>query len=140
MARRPRGPMTTLGELRRKEPTCSVCGQGFTGGQPVAWTVGRERIHESCIEVARVTTPGRAKFGPWKAPAVHAFLQRSGGRLCASCLAMALGVSLDQAREVMHVVDGVDGLRVLPVACASCGRATEALCAVSASAHDRVAS
>jgi hypothetical protein len=53
---------------------------------------------------------------------------------------MALGVSLDQAREVMHVVDGVDGLRVLPVACASCGRATEALCAVSASAHDRVAS
>ena len=75
MARRPRGPMTTLGEMRRKEPTCSVCGQGFTSGQPVAWTVGRDRIHESCIEVARVTTPGRAKFGPWKAPAVHAFLQ-----------------------------------------------------------------
>jgi hypothetical protein len=53
---------------------------------------------------------------------------------------MALGVSLDQARQVMHIVDGVDDLRVLPVACASCGRVTEALCAVPASAQDRVAS
>lgn len=132
--------MTTLGEMRRKDPTCTVCGLGLTVGEPVAWTVGRDRIHESCIDLARVAAPGRAKFGPWKAPAVRVFLQRSGGRLCASCLALALNLSLDQAREVVRVVDGVAGLRVLPVTCASCGRATEALCAVPASAQDRVAS
>jgi hypothetical protein len=132
--------MTTLGEMRRKEPTCPVCGQGFPPGQPVAWTVGRDRIHESCIDRARVSAPGRAKFGPWKAPAVRSFLQRSGGRLCAACLAMALSVSLDQAREIMHIVRGVAGLRVLPVMCASCGRATDALCVVPGATQDRVAS
>ena len=46
--------MTTLGEMPRKDPTCSVCGVGFTSQEPIAWTVGRERIHESCIELARV--------------------------------------------------------------------------------------
>ena len=132
--------MTTLGEMRRKDPTCPVCGLGFTSGEPVAWTVGRDRIHESCIALARVAAPGRAKFGPWKAPAVRVFLQRTGGRLCASCLAMSLSLSLDQAREVMQVVDGIKGLRVLPVTCASCGRPTDALCVVPASAQDRVAS
>jgi hypothetical protein len=137
MARRPRGPVTTLGEMRRKDPTCPVCGIGFNVGEPVAWTVGRDRIHEACIDLARVAAPGRAKFGPWKAPAVRVFLQRTGGRLCASCLAMALSLSLDQAREVMQVVDGVAGLRLLPVTCASCLRATDALCVVPVSAPDR---
>jgi hypothetical protein len=132
--------MTTLGEMRRKEPTCTVCGLGFAIGEPVAWTVGRDRIHESCIDLARVAAPGRAKFGPWKAPAVRVFLQRTGGRLCASCLAMALSLSLDQARAVVRVVDGVAGLRVLPVTCASCGRAADALCVVPVSAQDQVAS
>jgi hypothetical protein len=132
--------MTTLGEMKRKEPTCAICGVGFRAGEPVAWTVGRDRIHESCIDLARVAAPGRAKFGPWKAPAVRVFLQRTGGRLCASCLAMALSLSLDQAREVMHVVDGVAGLRVLPVTCVSCGRPTDALCVVPVSTQSRVAS
>jgi hypothetical protein len=53
---------------------------------------------------------------------------------------MALSTSLDHAREVMKVVDGVDGLRVLPVTCASCGRATDSLCVVPVSAPTRVAS
>jgi hypothetical protein len=132
--------MTTLGEMRRKEPTCYVCGLAFKAGEAVAWTVGRDRIHESCIDLARVAAPGRAKFGPWKAPAVRVFLQRTGGRLCASCLALALSLSLDQARDVMQVVDGVAGLRVLPVTCASCGRSTDSLCVVPVSAQDRVAS
>jgi hypothetical protein len=140
MARRPRGPLTTLGEMRRKDPTCSVCGVGFTSQEPIAWTVGRERIHESCIDLARVAAPGRAKFGPWKAPALRSFLQRTGGCLCASCLAMALNVSLDHARDVIRVVDGVDGLRVLPVRCVSCGRASAALCVVPASSGRGVAS
>jgi hypothetical protein len=140
MARRPRGPITTLGEMRRKESTCAVCGLRFGAGEPVAWTVGRDRIHESCIDLARVTASGRAKFGPWKAPAVRMFLERSGGRRCASCLAMALGLSLDQARDVMQAVDGVAGLRVLPVACVSCGRATASLCIMPASGTDRLAS
>ena len=136
MARRPRGPMTTLGEMRPGEPRCAVCGLGFARGARVAWTVGRDRLHESCIDVARVAAPGRAKFGPWKAPAVRVFLQRVGGRLCAACLALALGLSLDQARAVIHVVDGREGLRLLPVGCGSCGRSTAALCVVSASATD----
>jgi len=37
-------------------------------------------------------------------------LQRVGGQLCASCLAMALSLGLDQARNVSQVVDGVAGL------------------------------
>jgi hypothetical protein len=132
--------MTTLGHMRRKAPTCSICGLGFTSGEPVAWTVGRDRIHESCIDLARVASPGRAKFGPWKAPAVRTLLQRTGGRLCAACLAMALNLSLDQARDVVQVVDGVAGLRVLPVTCGSCGRAGAALCVAPPSSADRVAS
>lgn len=119
---------------------CAVCGLGLSSGEPVAWTVGRDRIHEACIDLARVAAPGRAKFGPWKAPAVRMLLQRAGGRLCAACLAMALSVSLDQARDVMEIVDGVDGLRLLPVTCASCGRATAALCVVPISVTDHLAS
>ena len=140
MARRARGPITTLGEMRRKRPTCATCGLGFTSGEPVAWTVGRDRIHEACIDLARVAARGRAKFGPWKAPAVRMVLQRLGGRLCASCLAMALGLSLDQARDVIRIVDGVAGLGLLPVACASCGRSTTALCVVPLSPAHRAAS
>lgn len=140
MARRPRGPITTLGDMRRKQPSCAVCGLGFTRGEPVAWTVGRDRIHESCIDLARVAAPGRAKFGSWKAPAIRMLLQRVGGRRCASCLAMALCLSLDQARDVMQVVDGAAGLRVLPVPCESCGRSGSALCVVPLSAADRIAS
>jgi hypothetical protein len=132
--------MTTLGEMPRKPPTCAVCGVGFTAGEPVAWTVGRDRIHETCIDLARVAAPGRAKFGPWKAPAVRMLLERMGGRLCASCLALALSVSLDQARDVIQAVDGMAGLRVLPVTCASCGRETVALCAMPGSATNRLAS
>ena len=117
-----------------------MCGAGFTRGEPVAWTVGRDRIHESCIDLARVAAPGRAKFGPWKAPAVRMLLQRIGERLCAPCLAMALSLSLDQARDVIHVVDGTAGLRVLPVSCVSCGRPGTALCVVPISAAERLAS
>lgn len=130
--------MTTLGEMKRRQPTCPVCGLRLAAGEPVAWTVGRDRIHERCLDFARVAAPGRAKFGPWKAPAVRTFLQRTGSRLCASCMALALGLSLDQAREIMHVVDGVAGLRMLPVTCASCGRATDSLCVVPVSAQARV--
>jgi len=140
MARRPRGSLTTLGDMRRTQPPCGICGLPLTIGEPVAWTVGRDRIHESCIDLARLAVPGGAKFGPWRAPAVRMLLQRVGGQLCASCLAMALGLSLDEARDVIQVVDGVVGLQALPGACESCGRAGAALCALSRSAADRVAS
>src|SRR5688500_2093425 len=133
MPRHERRRMTTLGGMRRKQPTCPVCGRGCTRDEPVAWSVGRERIHESCIELARVATPEGARGGSWKAPAVRLFLQRAGGRLCAACLAMALRISLDQVRVVMRITDGVAGLRVLLMACASCGRAIEALCVLPVS-------
>src|SRR5687768_13821740 len=57
MARRPRGLMTTLAEMRRKQPACATCGLDLASGEPVAWTVGRDRIHESCIGLARVAAP-----------------------------------------------------------------------------------
>jgi hypothetical protein len=41
--------MTTLGEMKHREPTCTVCGLGFAAGERVAWTVGRDRLHEACI-------------------------------------------------------------------------------------------
>ena len=140
MARRRRGTITTLGEMRRKPPACGICGLDLRNGEPVAWTVGRERIHESCIELARVATSGRTKFGPWKAPAVRMYLDRVGGCRCASCLAMALSLSLDHARDVIHIVDGVAGLRVLPGTCMSCGRSAAVLCALPVSAAEHLAS
>lgn len=140
MARRARGAMTTLGHMKRKTPVCNVCGLGFTTGERVAWTVGRDRIHETCIDLARVAASGRAKFGPWKAPAVRTLLQGTSGKLCPPCLAMAMNLSLDQARDVIQIVDGVAGLRVLPVTCGSCGRAGSALCVLPPPAPHRLAS
>jgi hypothetical protein len=114
-----------------------VCGIDCGDGEPVAWSVGRERIHESCIDLARWATPHTTRYQLWKAPAVRQFLQRTGGPLCAACLAMALKISLDEVREVMRGVDAAAGLQVLSVTCGSCTRATDALCVVRVA--DRVA-
>jgi hypothetical protein len=119
--------MATLGGLPHMPPTCRVCGLDCTRGEPVAWSIGRDRIHESCIDLALVSTPGGTMCSTAKA-AVRVFVLRTGGRLCASCLAMALRISLDDMRDAVHVMDGVAGLRVLPVTCRSCGRAIDALC------------
>lgn len=133
MARAPRGRKGSLGEMPHKRPTCPVCGIGCADGEPVAWSVGRERIHEACIDAARWATPERDKYGLSKAPIVRRFLQRASAPLCAGCLAMALRVSLDEVREVMRGVDAAAGLQVLVVTCGSCTRAIDALCVVPVS-------
>lgn len=127
----------SLGEMPHRRLTCHVCGLGCGDGEPVAWSVGRERIHESCVDLARWATPDTARYRSWKAPAVRQFLQRSGGPLCAACLAMALRISLNEVREVIRRVDAAAGLQVLLVTCGSCTRVIDALCVVPVS--DRVA-
>ena len=119
--------------------TCPVCGICCGDGEPVAWGVGRARIHEWCIDLARWATPDTRRSRSWKAPAVRQFLQRSGSPLCAACLAMALRVSLDEVHEVMRGVDAAAGLQVLPVTCGSCARAVNALCVVPVSRRVAVA-
>jgi hypothetical protein len=57
-------------------------------------------------------------------------LARHEGRLCAACLALEIGISLEQARDVVRRLASGDGLAVLPVACGMCGRETDVVCAV----------
>lgn len=130
MARPPHRRKSSLGEMPHRRLPCTVCGIGCGNGEPVAWSVGRGRIHESCIDVARWATGAATQYRSWKAPAMRQFLQRTGGPLCAACLAMALRISLEEAREVIRRVDGAAGLQVLPVTCGSCTRAIDALCVV----------
>ena len=133
MARPPRRRKGSLGEMPHRRLTCQVCDVGYGDGEPVAWSVGRARIHESCIEAARWTASDTTRNRSWKAPAVRQFLQRVGGPLCAACLAMALRISLDDVREVMRCVDAAAGLQVVAGTCAWCTRAIDALCVVPVS-------
>src|SRR5687767_12613483 len=133
MARPPHGRKGSLGEMPHKRPTCPVCGIGCADGGPVAWSVGRERIHESCIDLARWAERETAGYASWKGPAVRKCLQRAGGPLCAGCLALALRVSLEEVREVMRGADGAVGLQVMVVSCDSCTRAIDALCVLPVS-------
>jgi len=133
MARPPRRRKGSLGEMPPKRSSCPVCGIGCGDGEPVAWSVGRERIHESCIDLARWAAPDTARHAAWKGPAVRQFLQRAGGPLCAGCLALALRISLEEVRDVMRGVSGEAGLQVVSVICGSCTRAIDALCVVPVS-------
>jgi hypothetical protein len=58
-------------------------------------------------------------------------LARHDGRLCGGCLALEIGVSLEQAREVMRCLAAGDGLAVLPVTCGMCGRETAVVCVIA---------
>jgi hypothetical protein len=119
--------------MPHKRPTCPVCGIRCGASEPVAWSVGRERIHETCIDRARWAALEKASSASWKGPAVRHFLQRAGGPLCAGCLALALRVSLEEVREVMRGADGAAGLQVMAVRCDSCARTIDALSILPAS-------
>jgi hypothetical protein len=45
----------------------------------------------------------------------------------AGCLALRVGLSLQDARDLMRVVDGADRLKVLQWPCGSCGRYVDIL-------------
>jgi len=73
---------------------------------------------------------GRRALGAWIAEPVGLLLARHQGRLCSACLALALSLSLEEARQVVDIVANVPGFRLLPVTCETCSRATMALCTV----------
>jgi hypothetical protein len=112
MARPERRRLATIVEVRRDPQTCHVCEETLAVSAHVAWTVGRGRLHEECIADARLIVaadrPSR-RMAPVRIS--HLLLQRT--RLCASCLAMALEVSLQVARELMQRVNGANGLKVV---------------------------
>jgi hypothetical protein len=64
------------------------------------------------------------------AAGLRGVLARHDGRLCAACLALEIGVSLEQARDVVRRLAPGDGLAVLPVACGVCGRETNVVCTI----------
>jgi hypothetical protein len=127
MARPPRKRTATISEVRRDADTCTVCEETLTLSARVAWTVGRGRLHEECLAKAGLTS---ARDGQ-STRRVHGIrispllLRRMS--LCASCLAMDLRVSLAEARDLMQRVDGVNGLKVIQMPCASCGRHVDTL-------------
>ena len=73
---------------------------------------------------------GRRALGAWIAEPVGLLLARHQGRLCSACLALALSLSLEEARQVVDIVANVPGFRLLPVRCETCSRATMVLCTV----------
>lgn len=98
-----------------------VCQGRLTALAHVVWTVGRGRLHEECLANVRLSAAGeRLRADP--ARGLPALLQRMGMRACGACLALSLGVSLQDARDLMQRVDGANGLKVVQMPCASCGR------------------
>ena len=73
---------------------------------------------------------GRRALGDWIAEPVGLLLARHQGRLCSTCLALALSVSLAEARQIVDIVANLPGFRLLPVTCETCGRSTMTLCTV----------
>ena len=123
---------TTLADVQSgaRAETCAVCRQGLRAGEPLAWGLAHERLHERCLDGLRASRL-RPKERPQRvAPAMRSVLSRHDGRLCTACLAMEINVSLQQARDVVSRLGTGEGFAVLPVSCGRCGRQTDALCTV----------
>jgi hypothetical protein len=73
---------------------------------------------------------GRRALGDWIAEPIGLLLARHEGRLCSTCLALALSLSLTEARQIVEIVANLPGFRLLPVTCETCGRSTMTLCTV----------
>ena len=102
---------------------CVVCQKRLAVRARVAWTVGRGRLHEECLPNVRLSAAGE------RLPAriLPALLQRIGMHACGACLALSLGVSLLDARDLMQRADGAHGLKLVQMRCASCGRHVDTL-------------
>jgi len=121
---------TTLADVQSGTRTeaCAVCRQELRAGEPLAWGLAHERLHERCLDGLRASRL-RPKERPQRvAPAMRGVLAQHEGRLCTACLAMEMNVSLQQAREVVARIATSEGFAVLPVSCGRCGRQTDALC------------
>jgi hypothetical protein len=125
MARPDRKRTATLAEVRTGRHACVVCRRPLAADAHVAWTVGRARLHEECLDEARlIAAHERLRSAPVRV--LPLLLERT--RVCASCLALRLGLSLQDARDLMRLVDGADRLKVFQLPCASCGRDVDTLC------------
>ena len=124
------GKGVTLGEVKNRANTCAACHAPLEADERIAWTWARQRIHEACMPIWAFADRGRRALGEWIAEPVRLVLARHQGRLCSTCLALALALSLEEARQVVAISENVPGFRVLPVTCETCGRSTMALCTV----------
>jgi len=127
MARPARKRAATMSEVRRGADKCTVCEGTLALSARVAWTVGRGRLHEECLAKALFTVaPNRSIRRPRPARISHVLLRQMS--LCGSCLALDLRISLQDARDLMQRVKGANGLKVVQMPCASCGRHVDTLC------------
>lgn len=124
------GKGVTLGEVKKRTDVCAACHASLGTDEPLAWTWARQRIHEACMPIWAFADRGRRALGEWIAEPVRLLLERHQGRLCSSCLALALLLSLEEGRRVVEITASLPGFRLLPVACETCGRSTMALCTV----------
>jgi hypothetical protein len=128
------GKGVALGKVKTRTHSCAACHAPLGTDEPIAWTWARQRIHETCMPIWAFADRGRRALGEWIAEPVRLLLERHQGRLCSSCLALALSVSLEEARQVVTITASLPGFQVLPVTCETCGRATMALCTVPSAA------
>jgi hypothetical protein len=128
---------TTLADVQSgvRGETCAVCRKELRPGEPVAWGLANQRLHERCLDGLRASRFRPSDRGHSLANGLRAVLTRHEGRLCAACLALEIGISLEQARDVVSRLAPGDGLAVLPVACGMCGRETDVVCTVGAAAR-----
>ena len=124
------GKGITLGEVKKRGDDCVACHAPLGTEEPLAWTWGRQRIHEACMPIWAFADRGRRALGDWIAEPVRLLLDRHHGRLCSGCLALALLLSLEEARRVVEITARLPGFRLLPVTCETCGRSTTSLCTV----------
>lgn len=113
---------------------CAVCRQELRAGEPVAWGLANQRLHERCLDglrVSRVRPSGRPQSA---AAGLRGVLARHEGRLCAACLALQIGLSLEEARALVRGVASTDGLAVQRAACGMCGRETDVVCTLGTAA------
>ena len=124
------GKGVTLGEVKKRANSCAACHAPLGTEEAIAWTWARQRIHETCMPIWAFADRGRRALGDWIAEPVRLLLERHQGRLCSTCLALALSLSLEEARQVVEITAGLPGFRMLPVTCETCGRSTMSLCTV----------
>ena len=112
-----------------------MCRKDLRSGEPLAWGLANQRLHERCLDGLRASRLRPSARPSSMSAGLRGVLARHDGRLCAACLAMEIGVSLEQSREVLRRLTPGEGLAVLPVACAMCGRETDVICTVGSPAR-----
>jgi hypothetical protein len=128
---------TTLADVQSgvRGEVCAVCRKELQLGEPLAWGLANQRLHERCLDGLRASRLRPSDRPASVAAGLRSVLARHEGRLCAACLAMEIGVSLEQSRDVMRRLVPGDGLAVLPVACGMCARETDVVCITGTSSR-----